>query len=189
MIKLVENYFRGKKKSVIAEELPFFCEEHGLKERDVKTIIRKMYLPKRKKDPSIKTKRPSRRKSKVINRLLNNQDVLNILLPKKKKERYHPPQRKRTWSFIKEINKWVSTVVADSEWVRPTKWLKSGGSLPIKVARKKSVGRSKVAFPPGPMTQMSKDPKKILFKGKYIADSIIEGLFIKRSQLRLLTQT
>ena len=30
MIKLVENYFRGKKKSVIAEELSAFCEEHGL---------------------------------------------------------------------------------------------------------------------------------------------------------------
>ena len=49
MIKLVENYFRGKKKSVIAEELSAFCEEHGLQERDVKTIISKMYLPKRKK--------------------------------------------------------------------------------------------------------------------------------------------
>ena len=133
MIKLVENYFRGKKKTVIAEELSAFCEEHGLEERDVKTIIHRMYLPKRKKIPGLKVKYPPRRKSKVTNRLKNNQDILSSLSPKKEKERYHPPQRKRTWKFIKETHKWVSTIIDDSEWVKPTRWFKSGGRLPVKV--------------------------------------------------------
>ena len=124
MIKLVENYFRGKKKSVIAEELSAFCEEHGLQERDVKTIISKMYLPKRKKKIGLKTNYPPRRKSKVTNRLKNNQNILSNLSPKKEKERYHPVKRERTWTFDKVNKKWTSVIVDDPNYVKETRFLK-----------------------------------------------------------------
>jgi len=130
MIKLVETYFRGKKKSQINEEMQDFCKEHNLQERDVRTIISKMHLPKRRKQPGFNTKYPPQRKSKVTAKAEANQTLLTTLTPKKEKERYHPPTRVRTWKFDKGTNKWISTVVPNPDWVRPTRWLKSSPPLP-----------------------------------------------------------
>ncbi len=125
MIKLVEEYFRGMKRSKINEEMQNFCKEHSLQERDVRCIINRMYLPKRRKKIGFKTKYPSRRKSKVTARFKNNYEVLNNLVPKKQKERYHPVKRKRVWTFNNQTKKWTSIIVHDPDYIKETRFLKS----------------------------------------------------------------
>ena len=83
-----------------------------------------MYLPKRKKKIGLKTNYPPRRKSKVTNRLKNNQNILSNLSPKKEKERYHPVKRERTWTFDKVNKKWTSVIVDDPNYVKETRFLK-----------------------------------------------------------------
>jgi len=130
LINLTETHFRGKKKSVVAEELSAFCEENNLQERDVKTIISKMHLSKRRRQPGFKTKYPSRRKPKVTARVKNNHKVISTLVPKVEKERYHPMKRERVWTFNNTTKKWTSVIVHDPDYVKETRYLKS--SLPKK---------------------------------------------------------